>query len=290
MIPTEPYAFLLETDLPEKVTAIRHALTSGSIPYDTGMQSAYPARVIFLVPNRLLDAARTCIAPYIDEDDLDEHEDDDVSPALRTEYEVTAFPWGPIQAVFGLFLLHLGLALWPAGPWAPQADLLRMGALVPRDVLEEPWRLLTAMFLHVDPRHAFWNGVSLLVFAVPLVTYRGYAPTALVYLVSGVGGGVAAVLFSRPEATIVGSSGAVAGLFGAWIVVTLARAGAQTLKGRARVRTLGVALLFLPSLLSPITSQGHPISVSSHLGGLLTGMIIGALISHRLLKREAAGG
>ena len=84
---------------------------------------------------------------------------------------------------------------------------------------------------------------------------------------------------------IVGSSGAVAGLFGAWVVLTLRAARHATLGWRARVRTLGIALLFLPSLINPSTSDGRPVSVSSHMGGLLTGMTVGALLSNRMLRR-----
>ena len=82
-----------------------------------------------------------------------------------------------------------------------------------------------------------------------------------------------------------GSSGAVAGLFGAWLVLTLSRTHLEPLIGRARMRTMGIAMLMLPSLISPITSTGQSVSVSSHLGGLATGGVIGALISLGLLRR-----
>ena len=85
---------------------------------------------------------------------------------------------------------------------------------------------------------------------------------------------------------IIGSSGAVAGLFGAWVVVTFRWARREALERRARIRTMGIALLFLPSLLNPVTSSGQPISVSSHLGGLATGMVVGALLSSRMAPRD----
>jgi membrane associated rhomboid family serine protease len=135
-------------------------------------------------------------------------------------------------------------------------------------------------------RHAFWNGVSTLVFAVPLITYLGPFRAGLIYFGAGVGGGIAA-LASAPSGTlIVGSSGAVAGLFGAWVVLRLRSARYAEITWRARVRAAGIGFLVLPALLNPMTPAGQPISVSSHLGGLITGMLVGALISRGLLPRD----
>ncbi len=108
----------------------------------------------------------------------------------------------------------------------------------------------------------------------------------MIYFAAGIGGGITAMGFAHPGAVIVGSSGAVAGLFGAWVVLALRRARRATMTGRARIRTLGIAMLVLPSLLSPITSSGQSVSVSSHIGGLTTGMVIGVLISRGMLPQD----
>lgn len=184
-----------------------------------------------------------------------------------------------MQTVALLVLIHLGLVFWSGGPLPPGRQLLLQGGLLRGAAIEEPWRLVTSLFLHSDPAHALWNGLSTLVFAVPLLTGLGLARTGLVYLVSGVGGGLAALHFAAPGTLVVGSSGAVAGLFGAWVVLTLRRARHVPLGRRQRIRTLGIAMLVLPSLLRPATASGVPISVSSHLGGLATGMMIGAALS-----------
>jgi len=145
--------------------------------------------------------------------------------------------------------------------------------------LEAPWRLVTYLALHADPLHVFWNGVGTMVFAVPLLIELGYARVALIYLCSGIGGGLTALSFASTGASFIGSSGAVAGLFGAWVVLALSRARLAPLTRRARILTIGIALLVLPSLLTPVTTAGRPVSVASHLGGLATGTTIGALLS-----------
>jgi len=196
------------------------------------------------------------------------------------------FPWAEVQTIALLILLHLALAFWSGGPLPPGRELLLQGGLLGGASLEQPWRLVTSLFLHSGPAHALWNGVSTLVFAVPLLGSLGLARTGLVYFVSGVGGGLAALQFAAPGTLIVGSSGAVAGLFGAWVVLTLRRARRASLGRRERIRALGIALLVLPALVRPVTAAGEPISVSSHIGGLVTGMLIGAFLSAGLAPPE----
>jgi membrane associated rhomboid family serine protease len=196
------------------------------------------------------------------------------------------FPSAEVQTVALLILLHLALAFWSGGPLPPGRELLIQGGLLRGATLEQPWRLLTSLFLHSGPAHVLWNGLSTLVFAVPLLGSLGLARTGSVYLLSGVGGGLAALQFAAPGTLIVGSSGAVAGLFGAWVVLTLRRARRAPLGGRERIRAMGIALLVLPTLVRPVTSAGEPISVSSHLGGLVTGMLIGAFLSAGLARPE----
>ncbi len=184
-----------------------------------------------------------------------------------------------------MILLHLAVVLWMTAGLPPgRLELIDGAGLKRGDALLEPWRLFSSLFLHADVRHALANGVSMLVFAVPLLGRVGRGRTAAVYLATGAGGGVAAVLLSGFGPTIIGSSGAVSGLFGAWVVLALDDARRTDLPGRVRLRTLGVALLLLPSLIQPTTLSGQPVSVSSHLGGAGTGMLLGALLSRGWLR------
>lgn len=197
----------------------------------------------------------------------------------NAEERPAVFPWTEVQAAASIVLVHLALVVWMDLRFPPGWELLRQGGLLAGGTLEQPWRLVTSLFLHSGPSHALWNGLSLLVFSVPLLGDLGIGRTASLYLVSGVGGGVTALYFAQPGTVIVGSSGAVAGLFGAWVVLTLRRTRYMELRHRARVRAVGIAFLVLPSLLNPSTASGQPVSVSSHLGGMLTGMLIGAVLS-----------
>jgi len=258
---------------PELVGAVGRALEAASIPFRSGRVPGQRPAVIFSVPRDRLAAARAAVADTLGE----------TRPDLPASAE--KFPLRPLLVAGSLILLHFVLLLWIAALGSGGRRLFHAGALLRGAMIDEPWRLLTYSFLHTDLLHAFWNGASTLVFAVPLMIELRYARAGLIYFVSGIGGGVAALAFARPGISIVGSSGAVAGLFGAWVVLTLSRVRLAPLTGRAFIRAAGIAMLYLPSLLSPVTALGRPVSVSSHVGGLATGMAIGALISYGLLRR-----
>jgi membrane associated rhomboid family serine protease len=121
----------------------------------------------------------------------------------------------------------------------------------------------------------------MLVFGVPLIERFGWARTAAVYLGSGVLGGVAALATSDPGTVTIGSSGAVAGLFGCWVVLTIRGARRAPLARRGVLRAVGIGLLVLPSLLTPTTIGGERISVAAHLGGLVAGLLLGSALGRR---------
>ena len=267
------------------VPLVEDALRRAGIPYDSGLQSLPTPRVILSVPASRLDEARHAIVSELSPkteavpfDEDEEIEDDEEEPK---EEEDDAFPAGAVTAALSLFLFHLGFVLLVVGRNPSIRDLVAAGGLVTGRTLQEPLRLVTSLFVHADPAHAFWNGVSLLAFAVPLVVRHGYRRTGAVYLASGIVGCLASLSTTTPGTVTVGSSGAVAGLFGAWVADSLARAREEGLSRRARIRAIGIALLVLPSLLTPTTPGGDSISVAAHLGGLAVGLVLGWWLGKR---------
>ena len=187
--------------------------------------------------------------------------------------------------VAAVVVLHLAIALWVAADLPPGWGVVKWGALRKGATALQPWRLFTSLLVHSGVRHVLANGVSMLVFAVPLLSWVGLRRTAIVYLAAGVGGGITAVTLTDYGTYILGSSGAVAGLFGAWLVLALERARASDLPRRARIRAAGIALLVLPTLVNPTTGDGERVSVSSHIGGAATGMIVGMALSRGWLRQ-----
>lgn len=131
----------------------------------------------------------------------------------------------------------------------------------------EPWRMLTAGFVHdwSGPMHILFNSYAIWIFGRALEPMLGTLRFLLLYLTSIVGGSVAVLWLSDPQIPVVGASGALFGLMGAYFVVI------RTLGGNATTLIVLIAINFSLGLFVP------GISWEGHLGGLVTGLVIAGI-------------
>lgn len=164
------------------------------------------------------------------------------------------------------------------------SDLLyTQGALWPHAVFAqgEWWRLLTALFLHAGIVHIGFNMIALLVFGPPVERRLGHAAFAVLYLGAGLASMLSVALLMRygietPD-LLVGASGAILGLVGGALGLSLRRSGADATTARGERRAL-LTLLVLQTALD--LSVPH-ISLSGHLSGAAAGFAIGMLLPLR---------
>ncbi len=139
-------------------------------------------------------------------------------------------------------------------------------------VAEGQWyRLLSAAFLHQDLVHILFNMWALYMFGPHLERRAGSPAFAALYLSSAVAGGAAYFALGSPFVPAVGASGAIFGLFGAWLADAFRNR--RTLAGRANLNQLLVLLAInaaLPLLIPVIAWQAH-------LGGLVAGFVISSV-------------
>ena len=126
----------------------------------------------------------------------------------------------------------------------------------------EPWRMLTAAFLHASPLHILFNLLTLWIFGRELEPLLGSLRFATLYLVSALGGSLAVAILD-PTAWVVGASGAVFGLFGVWLVML------------RRMRADMTPMLVLLGINVVMAFLNPGISWQAHLGGAITGAICG---------------
>jgi membrane associated rhomboid family serine protease len=144
------------------------------------------------------------------------------------------------------------------------------------------WRLLTAAFFHDGLTHIAFNMWALSIFGPQLERDVGSGAFAALYAAAALAGG-AAFYLTQPAGVAVGASGAIFGLFGAWLAASYR--SRHTLAGAASFRQLLVLLginLALPLL------PGSNIAWQAHLGGLAAGMLIAAAWTLPALRRSAA--
>lgn len=180
------------------------------------------------------------------------------------------------RAPVSMSILAACVAIGVVTVLSPAIDmaLLNRFALVNGLVAEgEWWRLLTSAFLHVGLMHLAFNMYALYLFGPELEGKVGSLPFALLYAASAIGGGVASYVFGPADYVAVGASGAIFGLFGAWLFVAYRMR--QSPGGRNLLSQLLAMLainLALPLLLPNI-------GWLAHLGGLVTGALVAAIWS-----------
>jgi len=148
----------------------------------------------------------------------------------------------------------------------------------------EPWRFLTAAFLHSPGQvfHILFNMIALWMTGPYLEATLGRARFAVLYLLSALGGSVGAVLLAPATdswtTAMVGASGAVFGLFGA-VLVVLRRLGRDAGPILGIIVLNGVLGFVVPG-----------IAWQAHLGGLVVGALLGAAYAYAPRERRALVG
>jgi len=136
------------------------------------------------------------------------------------------------------------------------------------------WRLFTCMFVHFGFFHIALNMWCLRNLAVALEPMMGRLAFSVTYLFSGLAASAVSTAWS-PWRASAGASGAIFGIAGAFVsYLVLKKAAIPASLVRQNLRSLAVFILLN---LSIGAASGH-IDNSAHVGGLVAGLIIGALI------------
>jgi membrane associated rhomboid family serine protease len=201
--------------------------------------------------------------------------------SARTVFGATVRGGRPVVTltIIGMCVVSWVLQLVTAGTWTQQ------WAFAPSVGLDEPWRFVTAAFLHsTSPLHILFNMYALWILGPFLEQAFGRGRFIALYLVAAVGGSVGIVLLSSPESFgiwytgAVGASGAVFGLFGA-IIPALRRMGRSATQ---------IVVLIAVNMAIPLFVPG--IAWQAHLGGLAVGLVIGAGYAAAPRERQALVG
>jgi membrane associated rhomboid family serine protease len=193
----------------------------------------------------------------------------------RLKASATPVTWGLMAVILGCFGLQY---LW-GGP-----DMLalnaRMGAMMGMDNLaSQPFRVVTYACLHGGLMHAGFGLLILHSLGRMLEVWLGGGRFLALYLLSAVGGGIAAAMFGGGALTL-GSSGALWGIMTGALLLAV-RPGdlipqsmaASLKKGLGQTLLLNLAISFVPG-----------ISMAGHLGG----GVVGAAVIFALLAEPKA--
>jgi len=197
--------------------------------------------------------------------------------------------------------VFLRLLLLRSGP--QQETILRL-ALVPHDLATVPagrpdllaynlMTMVTSMFLHAGWLHLISNMLYLWIFGNNIEDIMGHGRFVIFYLLCGLAGAAAQVIANPSSAVpMVGASGAIAGVLGAYVVMFPA----------ARVHTLIFLVIYIRVLEIPAlivigvwlliqlinASQMGPGGVAwfAHLGGFLAGLVLVVPFRRRRVRQS----
>lgn len=170
-----------------------------------------------------------------------------------------------------------------------------LGVLPPAigyDPIPEPLTLVTYQFLHASWWHLVSNMLFLWVFADNIEDAYGRPAFAMLYVLCGIAAGLAHVLLQpSSNAPLIGASGAVSGILGAYIVLFPKARVWILLFMRLPLRIGAKWVLggwFILQIVSFWMDQGNEeVSVAwgAHIGGFLAGFALTFAIRRRLLIR-----
>jgi membrane associated rhomboid family serine protease len=186
-------------------------------------------------------------------------------------------------AVLIFILLNAAAFLFEisSGDWTDPEILHRIGALEPYAVLVQGqyWRLFTALFLHGGFAHLLFNLFALYVLGPPLERSIGAVRFALCYLISGLASSAGVVALTVVGlvhvAQLVGASGCIMGIVGAWAGFLLRHRHAPHAKQRLANVAMIVAIQTAFDLSTP------QVSMAAHLCGLIAGFFLGLILAPR---------
>jgi rhomboid protease GluP len=170
-----------------------------------------------------------------------------------------------------------------------QFEMARQGALRPTAsaVGAEPWRLLSAMFVHRDVLHLLLNMMVFRSVARDAEPMLGSARLILVYLATGAAGfaaSIAAATLSHANAPglMLGASGACFGVMGLVLGYLLRRRSPQLTRFAVRVVLVSVLLTFAIGQIRFGVLTNHV----SHFAGLAVGFVFGIFYASSSPRRS----
>jgi membrane associated rhomboid family serine protease len=194
---------------------------------------------------------------------------------VRRRASATTVLLALIGAVFALEVVTGGPGSLMTGPSASKlVDLGASVALFPTSngivgiATGQYWRLVTSMFLHAGLLHIAFNAYALWIFGTVVEQELGRLRFLLIYFVTGIVASAGSYAFG-PPAVGVGASGAIFGIFGAFVAYNYRRRHLAIAAARLRSAVTIVVI----NMVLALSIQG--IDWRAHVGGFIAGLFAG---------------
>ena len=175
-----------------------------------------------------------------------------------------------------VWVLNIASGMSPMSP--RPIDLLMWGGNFLPATVQQPWRLLSSVFLHGGIIHLAFNMWALWDTGRLAERFYGNFQLLLIFLVSGLSGSMASLFFSASHSVSVGASGAIFGVVGSLLAAVFTKAhklptGLVTSMRSSMLTFVGYSL-FMGFVASFIDN-------SAHIGGLVGGFAMGMILAEK---------
>lgn len=193
--------------------------------------------------------------------------------------------WATTTIAWATFVIFAG-QVWTSISRGEGIPLLSGGAplkfgsmpLDPAAVREEPWRLLSCVFVHYGALHFGLNMLGLMNLSRVAEPAVGSARFAIAYVMTGLVGSAATIAMSmvsgfHPAGQTAGASGAIFGIMGLILGVLLRRKNPLWKQFAFQAVLYSVVFGFAVNQ----SRSGISINNTAHIGGLLSGIVFGLI-------------
>ena len=146
--------------------------------------------------------------------------------------------------------------------------------LTPALLSQQPWTIITSMFVHGSFFHILFNVIGLYFLGSFLIRAVGERSFLAVFFLGGLAGNILFALLAHPSSTGIGASGAIFALGGA-LAVMVPRVPVLVFPIPVPIPLwVAIIIFFFLSFLPGIAWQAH-------VGGLLLGLVAGLIFKRR---------
>lgn len=187
--------------------------------------------------------------------------------------------------LYGIVLMFLIMSFGGYGFFSFKGpDLIKFGAnFSPMTKNGEWWRLITCVFLHGGIMHMILNISGLVFISLILEPFLGHVKFLILFLVSGILASLTS-LWWHDTILSIGASGAIFGLYGAFLSLYLTKSITDEIGGFF----LTFSLIFVG--LNLLFGLAEGIDNAAHIGGLISGFISGLILYPIILLENKTKG
>lgn len=167
--------------------------------------------------------------------------------------------------------------------WFDARDLVMLGAnFGPLTLDGQWWRLLSSVFLHGGLLHLVFNMIVLANIGIFLEPLLGRPAFAFIYLLTGLLASFTSLMFNFGVVSV-GASGAIFGMYGFFLALLTTKLFQPDFRNAFLKNTLGfVAINIAIGFFGPIDN-------AAHIGGLVSGFVLGYLWLPLIRRRVQQG-